>query len=257
MSEIEKLMKFKKPEPLDHNDTKQIVAFSQLVDGHIKEEKKPINLERSLVPVKDAVVKDKNETEVVRDAKDEEDDDDEDELRLSFCQFFYGDLSSFKPGARRIKSEEEEVEPSKVPLHCLPYDLKVYDEPCLELLSQGSEKSPTEQTVKTISYAIKCERSQDLSNTQSKEKDEENNNNDNEAAEMSDPPSLIIQAKDVVVDRSPMLKRAKLGNKQRRVAVNLREGSAEAVTSSLLIGPGEDCDDSDDTEETVEIDCDR
>lgn len=63
--------------------------------------------------------------------------------------------------------------------------------------------------------------------------------------------TITLEVHRTIIDRRPMLRKMK--SKPQTVA-NQIEGPGEQVSSTSLIGPGEDCDDSDDND-IMEIDC--
>ena len=159
----------------------------------------------------------------------------------SFCDFFYGDLSHFKPNSHKIKSVDEEVAPKqkrrkkrKIRARMVgDLVLRQHEDAAVDLdfLSQdqpvGEILEPFE-AISTISYSIKCKGGREES-----------------PKKLPRPPTVITRTCQIIIDRRPLLKKM-----QRNQEIPLND----ELSSTSLIGLGEDCDESDN--EIPEIDCD-
>jgi hypothetical protein len=179
----------------------------------------------------------------------------------NFNHWFYAEhMAEFEPGCRKAKTSLDEVEPKGCEVK-VAYSNDVHDHGINLLTSDLDAEKPTavEEIVIPI---ITLSPSEDLVRAHKASQrglTSDNNGGNIEPIEAGDAirrrhrPRLTfkLETRRTTIDRRPMLKKLKTSRSTSRS----QSGSPSGVTSTSLIAPGEDCDDSDDND-ILEVDCD-
>lgn len=179
----------------------------------------------------------------------------------SYSRWFYGDIESeFGPGSKKEKSRQEEVGP-KGQDTVVVYSNQIGDE--LTFLSEDldvEEPTPIEEivtpviTIRPSDELLRAHEANSSGNAQDRNSSLQPLRAGDVARRRSRPElTLTLSTHRTTIDRRPMLKRLKTSS---CITNRSQYDNSSGVTSTSLIGPGEDCDDSDDNE-IDEIDCDN
>lgn len=178
----------------------------------------------------------------------------------NFSRWFYKDFENFKPGSIRIKQPSEEVSPFE--LNPVRTNNQIEDLPDLIYLTsqlKSDEDSPPEieewvtpvleiETSITLftAHAVALDHCYHVSSSQRM-------STDADQSETSRRLNFKLKTFRTIIDRRPMFK----SEIKREVKPNISSlPPSNRRSPSPLIGPGEDCDDSDDNV-IMEIDCDN
>jgi hypothetical protein len=220
-------------------------------------------LNRADFELKDRFKHQENETTVEQEAPvpatqvriitAEELDGDTDELGLPlninerFSRWLYSDFECFQAGRMSSKTREDEVKPDEI-VKVISLSNKLDDD--FTYLSRDLDEEDELQPIQELSTSIlKIRPSVKLLKAQVA--------SDNQTQDCNTPTkskpflTLILETRKTIIDRRPMFGRS-VENEMKRQ----RENSSTVQESESLIGPGEDCDDSDDNV-IMEIDCDN
>lgn len=186
------------------------------------------------------------------------------DIHYNFSSWLYGDLSAFNPGTWKRKLSEED----RSPIHKIRRQRKKkrllhqqsLERQLLQEKESSSRMNPVESDIDAHLSEVKY-LTQDINDWEIEPVETtftpiirvKCSNIDANRDERSSQPkrrpkiSIVLSSERTVIDRRPMLKRLK-------AIASRKEGSPE-ITSTSLIGPGEDCDS--DEEDMIEIDCDQ
>uniref|UniRef100_A0A6G1SJF4 Nuclear hormone receptor family member nhr-91 n=1 Tax=Aceria tosichella TaxID=561515 RepID=A0A6G1SJF4_9ACAR len=176
---------------------------------------------------------------------------------IQFSRWFYGEISKIGPGGITRKSPEEDVKP-KGQDRMIVFSADIHDHE-LTLITQDldlDEPAPLEEVITPV---ITVSPSKELVRIAAQNGIAPDQNGPSQPTRAGDVVksklmlTFTLSARRTTIDRRPMLKRLKTTS---CITNRSQSDNPSGVTSTSLIGPGEDCDDSDDNE-IVEIDCDN
>lgn len=184
-----------------------------------------------------------------------------DDWSRGFSRWLYADLECFVPSSIKIKKPTEEVQP-KITSSSSGANNRIDDLQITYLTSQldSDAKVPLSDVNEIVTQIIEVEPSSSLlqAHAAAIHPDQVSSSRDALArdGESDTDPMLHFKLKTLrtLIDRRPMLKRQELSSVKASPLKAFRKG--ESPGSQCLIGPGEDCDGSD-NETIIEIDCDR
>lgn len=165
------------------------------------------------------------------------------DLHMNFSKWFYSDIEAIKPRRDCVERCEKRPDKEVVPTRIVPDNSLFRDK--LKFLTDDldqDELAPIKQLTNYKLSLVELDPEPDTSETGPQRK----------KRRATKRLQIILQSNFTIIDRRPMLKKRRT---DAPVDVDLRGSGSPPSSSTTLISPDEDCDDSFD-DDIPEIDCD-